>query len=76
MAEVRAARGGLEGGEGSPWFPRTSGIPLCPAGAGSGVVESSKARRSVYAISRGENVGWTSDTLAIAITTGMVVFTG
>jgi hypothetical protein len=30
LADVRAARGGLDGGEGSPWFPRTSGIPLSP----------------------------------------------
>ena len=28
LAEVSAARGGLEGGEGSPEL--TSGIPLCP----------------------------------------------
>ena len=28
LAEVRAARGGLDGGEGIP--ERTSGIPLCP----------------------------------------------
>jgi hypothetical protein len=50
LAEVRAARGGLDGGEGIPWIPRTSGKPPCPAGPGSGVVESGQTRGSVDAV--------------------------
>jgi hypothetical protein len=77
LAEVRAARGGLDGGEGIPWIPRTSGKPLCPAGPGSGVVESGETRRCVDAIGRGENAGCTAYSLAIAITTTMIgVFAG
>lgn len=74
MAEVRAARGGLEGGEGR--LPRASGKPLCPASAGSGVVKAGQARRSVDDIAAGENVGLTEDILAITITTVTVGFTG
>jgi len=75
LAEVRAARGGLDGGEGIP--EATSGIPLCPAGAGSGVVETRKSRRAVDAVRRGENVGLTAYTLAVTITRTMtLVFTG
>lgn len=53
------------------------GVRKRTASAGSGVVEASETRRGVYAVGRGENVGWASDNLAIAITTTMiVVFTG
>jgi len=75
LAEVSAARGGLDGGEGIP--ERTSGIPLCPAGAGSGIMETSHSRRAVDAVRRGENVGLTAYTLALTITTTMtLIFTG
>jgi hypothetical protein len=43
------------------------------AGAGSGIMESGETRRGVYDVGRGENAGLTSDTLAIAITTTMIV---
>ena len=47
------------------------------AGAGSGVVETSERRRAVDAVGRGENVGCTAYTLALTITTMMIlVFTG
>lgn len=75
LAEVSAARGGLEGGDGYP--EPTSGIPLGPAGPGSGVVEARKASRRINAVGGGENVGL-GYIPAITITTGMttVVFTG
>lgn len=75
LAEVSAARGGLDGGDEIPEL--TSGIPLCPAGAGSGVVETGERRRAVDDVRRGENVGLTAYTLALTITTTMtLVFTG
>jgi len=73
LAEVMAARGGLDGGEGSPWSLRTSGTPLGPAGAGSGVMEASETRRGIYNVGRGENVGLASNNLAMAITTTVIV---
>ena len=72
LADVRAARGGLDGGEGSPWIQPTSGKPLCPAGTGSGVMEALQTGRVVDTVGRGENAGGTY-TLALAITTTMVV---
>lgn len=75
LAEVSAARGGLEGGEGNPEL--TSGIPLCPAGAGSGVMKASETGRSVYDVATGEHHGLTTNSLAMTITgTVTVVFTG
>jgi hypothetical protein len=74
LAEVKAARGGLDGGEISPEL--TSGKPLCPAGAGSGVVESRKTGRSVDDISTGEDWSLATDSLAITITTSTVFHTG
>lgn len=75
LAEVSAARGGLEGGDGSPEL--TSGIPLCPAGAGSGVMKASEVGRSVYDVATGEHCGLTTGSLAMTITTTMTVgFTG
>jgi len=71
LAEVSAARGGDDGGEGSPEL--TSGIPLCPAGAGSGVMESREIRRVVYDIAAGEHRCLLSDSLAMTITTTMTV---
>ena len=73
LAEVSAARGGLDGGEGIPEIPRTSGKPQCPAGPGSGIVESRETVRGVDAVCRGENAGRAAYTLAIAITTTMIV---
>lgn len=73
LAEVRAARGGLDGGEGIPEIPRTSGKPQSPAGPGSGVVESRETVRGVDAVRRGENAGRAAYTLAMAITTTMIV---
>jgi len=70
LAEAWAARGGLDGGEGSPeGFPRTSGKPLCPAGAGSGVVETSQTVGGVDDIATGEDIGLLDHSLAIAIIT-------
>jgi hypothetical protein len=72
LAEVSAARGGLDGGEGIPWIPRTSGKPQCPAGPGSGVVEACETSRGVDAVGRGEAYA-----LAVAITaTIIVIFAG
>jgi hypothetical protein len=73
LADVRAARGGLDGGEGIPEIPRTSGKPQCPAGPGSGVVEARETSRGVDAVGRGENAGGAAYALAIAITTIMIV---
>lgn len=67
LEEVRAARGGLDGGDGIP--ETASGIPLCPPGAGSGVVESSQAGVRVDAIGTGEDIGLAVNILAITITT-------
>jgi len=72
LADVKAARGGLDGGEINP--ERTSGIPLCPAGAGSGVVESREARRGIDDIAAGEDVGLSTNHLAATITTTSTVF--
>lgn len=74
LAEVNAARGGDDGGDISPEL--TSGIPLCPAGEGSGVMEASEAGRSVYGVAAGEHCGLTTDSLAMTSTTMTVVFTG
>lgn len=84
LAEVKAARGGLDGGDGNPEEP-TSGIPLCPctvvsrqlrvrgegtrtAGAGSGVMEAGETGRGVYDVRTGEDAGLAAYELAIAIT--------
>jgi len=77
LAFVKAARGGLDGGD-SQGFSRASGIPLCPAGAGSGVMESLDHRRGVDGVAAGEDIDRTADDLAITITTTTItlVFTG
>ena len=47
------------------------------AGAGSGVMKSSQTGRRIDNIAAGEDVGLTTDNLAIAITTTMtIIFTG
>jgi len=79
LDEERAARGGLDGGEGIPeGVPRTSGKPLGPAGPGSGVVETSQTGRRVDDIAAGEDIGLTDDSLAVSITrtTGILVSGG
>lgn len=75
LADVSAARGGLEGGD-SQGFPRTSGKPLCPAGAGSGVMKSSQTRRGIDYVAAGEDVGLTDLAIAITTITMTVGFTG
>jgi len=74
LAEVSAARGGLDGGEGIP--EATSGIPLCPAGAGSGVMEAGESRSAVNAVCGGENADLAAYILAVTITTMTLSFTG
>lgn len=71
MADVKAARGGLDGGEGRP-EEGTSGIPLCPVSPGSGVMESGQHRRAIDDIGRGEDDSTTCDHLATTITTLIV----
>lgn len=48
LADVRAARGGLDGGEGSPWPLRTSGIPLGPYILVSGLFLSGECKGGEY----------------------------
>jgi len=64
FADVRAARGGLDGGEGSPEIG-TSGIPLAPVHACRGVVKAFKRHR-VDNITRGDNIR--TDSLAATTT--------
>jgi len=74
LAEVRAARGGLDGGEGIPeGFPRTSGKPPYPTGPGSAVVKARQLGRRIDDVAASKDIGLTSDSLAIAIITSMVV---
>jgi len=54
LAAVKAARGGLDGGEGSP-EEGTSGKPLCPVGPRSGVMEAFQGCRGVNRIAAGED---------------------
>lgn len=61
-----AARGGLDGGDGSPEIG-TSGIPLCPCSQGSAVVEALQRGRRADDVATGEDVGLTVD-LAIVTT--------
>lgn len=67
LADVRAARGGLDGGEGSP-EEGTSGIPLCPVGARSGVVKALQHGRRVYDVAASEDIRSAQDSLAVAMT--------
>ena len=73
LVDVRAARGGLDGGEGSP-VEGTSGIPLGPCGAGSAVVESLEGRgRLVDQIAAGEDVGLPRGVLASVVITTVII---
>lgn len=68
-----AARGGLEGGDGSP-VEGTSGIPLGPCETGSAVVESlERGSRRVDEVAAGEDVGLTGNVLAVVITTTKII---
>lgn len=69
---MRAARGGLDGGDGSP-EEGTSGIPLCPCGEGSAVVQAAEGGGVVDEVARGEDVGLADGTLARVITTVITV---
>ena len=65
----RTARGGLDGGEGSP-EEGTSGIPLCPGEARSAVVEpAERGDGSVDEVAAGKDIGLADNTLAIITTT-------
>lgn len=66
-----AARGGLDGGDGSP-EEGTSGIPLGPCGPGSAVVETAKSRGRVDDVAAGKDIGLTDNGLAIKITTTVI----
>ena len=68
-----AARGGLEGGEGSP-EEGTSGIPLCPGNARSAVVEALQRRSGrVDEVAAGKDVGLTDSILATTTTPIIIV---
>ena len=66
--EVRAARGGLEGGEGSPEIG-TSGIPLGPCSPGSAVVQALEGGLRVDDVAAGEDVDLGGLHLAVITTT-------
>jgi len=73
LVDVMAARGGLEGGDGSP-VEGTSGIPLGPCSAGSAVVEPlERGDRRIDEVAAGEDVGLSGNLLAIMITTVIVI---
>ena len=76
LVAVMAARGGLEGGDGSP-VEGTSGIPLCPCGARSAVVQALKrGGRGVDDVAAGEDVGLSGHVLARVITTTTMIGIG
>jgi hypothetical protein len=68
LEEVNAARGGLEGGDGSPEMG-TSGIPLSPGSPGSAVVETLQRGRRVNEVATGEDIDLVSNDLAVVTTT-------
>lgn len=64
-----AARGGLDGGDGSP-VEGTSGIPLGPCEPRSAVVEALEGgERRVDEVAAGEDIGLTENVLAVVIIT-------
>lgn len=66
----RAASGGLDGGDMYPEL--TSGIPLCPVGAGSGVVKALQQGEAIIDnVATGEDIRTTRGILAIIITTSI-----
>lgn len=64
FVEVMAARGGLDGGDGSP-VEGTSGIPLGPCKRRSAVVEPLQGGRGVDEVAAGKDIGLTDNALAI-----------
>lgn len=73
LVDVMAARGGLEGGDGSP-VEGTSGIPLGPCNAGSAVVEPlERGVQRVDEVAAGEDVGLAGSVLAVVITTTVII---
>jgi hypothetical protein len=73
FVDVMAARGGLEGGDGSP-VEGTSGIPLGPCGAGSAVVEAlERGVRGIDEVAAGEDIGLAGNVLAVVITTAVII---
>lgn len=68
MDEVSAAKGGLNGGDGSPevW---TSGIPLRPCDPRSAVVEALEVGGRVDHVARGKDVDLGGNALAVVTTT-------
>lgn len=73
LVVVMAARGGLDGGDGSP-VEGTSGIPLGPCETRSAVVKALQGRGGrVGHVAAGEDIGLTDNVLAI-ITTGVIGF--
>lgn len=77
LVDVIAARGGLDGGDGSP-VEGTSGIPLGPCDARSAVVEAlERGGRGVDEVAAGEDVGLAvsggGNFLAVVITTTVII---
>lgn len=77
LVDVIAARGGLDGGDGSP-VEGTSGIPLGPCDPGSAVVEAlERGDRGVDEVAAGEDVGLAvsggGNFLAVVITTTVII---
>lgn len=69
LVVVRAARGGLEGGDGSP-VEGTSGIPLGPCEPRSAVVQAlQRGGGRVDDVAAGEDIGLTDNALAMVTTT-------
>jgi len=68
LVVVSAASGGLDGGDGNPEL--TSGKPLYPASAGSGVMKAfQEGSLGIDDIATGEDICTTCKSLAITITT-------
>lgn len=73
LVAVRAARGGLEGGDGSP-VEGTSGIPLGPCDARSAVVQPLEGGgRGVDDVATGEDIGLADNALAVVTTTTIII---
>jgi hypothetical protein len=69
LVVVRAARGGLDGGDGSP-VEGTSGIPLGPCEPRGAVVQASeRGRGRVDNVAAGEDIGLADNALAVITTT-------
>lgn len=69
-----AARGGLDGGEGSP-EEGTSGIPLCPGDPSSGVMESLNGAVGVGQVATGKDAGHAGGGSRLATVIITIIFT-